>query len=222
MSPLEALLLDLDNTLIDRDAAFDRALGAWFPAADLPALRALDGRGRVPRDRFCRAVVGRWPGRWADAQAFWADFRPAVAEAVRPDPSITQAVAALSKRYRLAVVSNGGPGQRRKLARAGLAPPDLDAFEVVLISGEVGWDKPDPRVFRAALAALGVAPGAAMMVGDDPVRDIAGAAAMGIRTCQVLGPGEEASASAGLAIAGFSELPEALGIRSSTPSPKTS
>jgi putative hydrolase of the HAD superfamily len=180
---IEALLLDLDNTLVDRDAAFERAVSAWFPAADLPALRRLDARGRTPRADFCAQVVRRWPGRWEDGGALWEDLRPAIAGAVRPDPEVLDAMQRLAERYRMAVVSNGGgDNQRRKLARAGLA---RFRFEAVLISGEVGFAKPDPRIFRAALGALGLPPGAALMVGDDPERDIAGAAALGIQTLWV-------------------------------------
>ena len=45
----------------------------------------------------------------------------------------------------------------------------------------LGASKPDPAIFRAALAAAGCGPGDAAMVGDNPLRDIAGAQQAGLR-----------------------------------------
>ena len=85
---------------------------------------------------------------------------------------------ALQGRYRLAVLTNGAPAhQREKLHGSGLAT----YFEAVVVSGEVGVGKPDPRIFAAALAALAVAPSATVMVGDSIERDIVGAQAAGLR-----------------------------------------
>jgi putative hydrolase of the HAD superfamily len=50
----------------------------------------------------------------------------------------------------------------------------------------VGRRKPDPEIFQRALDALGVAPQEALFVGDTLASDIAGAAALGLRTCQAL------------------------------------
>jgi FMN phosphatase YigB (HAD superfamily) len=50
----------------------------------------------------------------------------------------------------------------------------------------VGRRKPDPEIFQRALEALGVAPPEALFVGDTLASDIAGAAALGLRTCQAL------------------------------------
>jgi ribonucleotide monophosphatase NagD (HAD superfamily) len=45
--------------------------------------------------------------------------------------------------------------------------------------------KPSPAVYRTACGLLGVAPGDAMMVGDDPESDLAPARAIGMATCLV-------------------------------------
>ena len=201
---LRALLLDLDNTLIDRDAAFERWMGARFPAAELPALRALDGRGQMPRSEFCGAVAAGWPV--GGAAAFWEAFRVGIAEAVAPAPEVDAALVMLRERYALAVVSNGGSdNQRRKMAQAGLV------FEAVFISGEVGFEKPDPRIFQAAMRELGVSAGEAMMVGDDWERDVVGAIGVGLRTCWVKPRGVAIhSPEPDLIIAHISELPDRL------------
>jgi putative hydrolase of the HAD superfamily len=53
-------------------------------------------------------------------------------------------------------------------------------FDVIVISGEYGFAKPDPRIFRLALERLGCAPQDAWHVGDSLASDVAGAAAAGI------------------------------------------
>ncbi|HEY5791190.1 MAG TPA: HAD family hydrolase [Gammaproteobacteria bacterium] len=58
-------------------------------------------------------------------------------------------------------------------------------FDFAITAAGVGAAKPDPRVFRAALDAAGVRPDQLVHVGDDPVRDVAAAAALGIRTVWV-------------------------------------
>ncbi len=53
-------------------------------------------------------------------------------------------------------------------------------LDVVVTSGEVGVDKPDPAIFRTALERAGAQPGEAMHVGDQPASDVEGAARAGI------------------------------------------
>ena len=57
-------------------------------------------------------------------------------------------------------------------------------FEAVLSSAVTGFEKPDPRAFALALASAGQ-PGAAWMIGDNPVADVGGAVAAGLRAILV-------------------------------------
>jgi putative hydrolase of the HAD superfamily len=85
----------------------------------------------------------------------------------------------------LGLVSNAfdPPGLlHRDLERFGIA----ERVDVALFSSEVGRRKPDPEIFRRALAALEVEPEEALFVGDTVATDIAGAAALGFATCQAL------------------------------------
>ncbi|PRP90779.1 (S)-2-haloacid dehalogenase 4A [Enhygromyxa salina] len=57
---------------------------------------------------------------------------------------------------------------------------EVHAFiDAILVSAEERLEKPDPRMFSRACARVGVAPGAAVHVGDDPDDDVAGAEAAG-------------------------------------------
>jgi putative hydrolase of the HAD superfamily len=89
---------------------------------------------------------------------------------------------ALSSGHRLGIVTNGPPDlQRTKISLSGLE----ELVEAVVISGEVGVGKPDQRIFRVALEALGVDAARAVMVGDNAQRDVAGARASGLRAIWV-------------------------------------
>lgn len=55
-------------------------------------------------------------------------------------------------------------------------------LEPILSSAAVGWGKPDPRIFGAVLRPWGVPPERVVMVGDSLAADVAGAAALGMRS----------------------------------------
>lgn len=74
--------------------------------------------------------------------------------------------------FRLAILTNGAPDlQHEKIDRSGLGP----YVDQIVISGEFGVGKPNPKIFRHVLESLGSSPEQAMMVGDSPPRDILGA-----------------------------------------------
>jgi putative hydrolase of the HAD superfamily len=86
---------------------------------------------------------------------------------------------------RLGLVSNAiDPPEllHRDLERLGVA----ERLDVAVFSSEVGWRKPHPAIFERALDVLGVAAGDALFVGDKLATDVAGAAALGMATCQAL------------------------------------
>lgn len=81
---------------------------------------------------------------------------------------------------RLAICSNWSwtPAALAILEGAGLR----DRLDALAISHDVGARKPRPEIFAAALEALGASPAEAIHVGDSLEADVAGAAALGIRT----------------------------------------
>jgi putative hydrolase of the HAD superfamily len=78
---------------------------------------------------------------------------------------------------RLAVVSNSNGSVARLLENLGLAR----WLDVIVDSGVVGVEKPDPRIFHHAAAALDVQPAEAVHVGDLYSVDVLGARAAGAR-----------------------------------------
>lgn len=205
------ICFDLDDTLVDREAAFARALailGDELPPVALDELRALDARGRGDRGALAAHLVERFPGL-GPQEALEDALQFAIVMAVRPRPEVSALVGRLAARYRLAVVSNGGARQREKLARAGLAAFFSEGR--VLVSSELGLEKPDPRIFARALAALGLEAGEVLHVGDDPARDVLGAQRAGLATCWLArGPYPPGLPAPGFAIRALAELPALL------------
>jgi len=96
----------------------------------------------------------------------------------RPLPGAVETLRTLKARgLKIGLVSNYDGRLHRVVAEVGLK----SYFDVVIASSETGWAKPSPRIYAAALAALGVEPGEALMVGDRPREDVAGATAAGLR-----------------------------------------
>jgi 2-haloalkanoic acid dehalogenase type II len=90
----------------------------------------------------------------------------------------------LKDNFRLAVCSNFSHSEtaHRVLRSAGLD----DLMDAILISDAVGIRKPAAKIFRDTLEALDVEPGELLHVGDSLGADVAGAAALGIRTAWVV------------------------------------
>ncbi len=80
--------------------------------------------------------------------------------------------------YPLGLITNGPTdAQWRKINKFDLS----EIFEVILISGQLGIAKPDPRIFDVALEGLRVAPEEAIMVGNSLEHDHMGAMNAGVR-----------------------------------------
>jgi 2-haloalkanoic acid dehalogenase type II len=75
---------------------------------------------------------------------------------------------------RLAIISDWQKGLAHFCEELGLAP----YFDAIVVSAEVGYEKPDPRVFEVAAARLGLPAGEILHVGDHLV-DVEGARAAG-------------------------------------------
>ena len=78
--------------------------------------------------------------------------------------------------YTLGIVSNFESWLTTLLERLGILP----LMSVVVISGEEGIEKPDPKIFRLALDRLDASPGRAVYVGDNPRIDVEAALALGM------------------------------------------
>jgi putative hydrolase of the HAD superfamily len=143
---------------MERAAGTDQARAAAY-------LEALFLLGGVPADRM--GEVRACLARMHQERHLWCS----VAE------GSAQSLARLRDAgLRLGVVSNSDGRVEEALEAAGLR----EYFDVVIDSARVGVEKPDPRIFRAALESLGVAPDEALYVGDLYEVDVVGARAAGM------------------------------------------
>ncbi|MFD5436609.1 HAD family hydrolase [Kitasatospora sp. NPDC127067] len=180
------VLMDLDDTLINRsdavtawaaDFSIDRNLSTEHAQTLTEALRE---RALPKTFEALRTVLGL-----ADSAAeLWDAYVVGLAAKVRCDPAVLARLDLLrAAGWSVGVLTNGATDiQRAKLTTAGI----LDHVDAVCISEEAGARKPEPEVFRTAAARCGfVLPADAWMVGDNPMTDIAGASAAGLRTVWV-------------------------------------
>jgi putative hydrolase of the HAD superfamily len=214
---IEIVFLDIGGVLYDDTVyarAWHRALrdaGATFTDEDFDEVYT---RARAEQSgSFRRKLTAAFlPG--ADlrelerlASRYWRYPPSALYDDVRP------CLSELRDRYRLGVIANQ-PGE----VRSALARDGLDAFfEVWGVSDELGVGKPDPALFELSVRTAGVAPAAAVMVGDRLDYDVRPAKAVGMRAVWMLrgeAPDEptlEQLAESDAAIRGLAELPGALG-----------
>jgi putative hydrolase of the HAD superfamily len=125
---------------------------------------------------FADHEVALTPDESDEAEAL---YRRAYDVARRPVPGVVPLIAALRERgLKLAVVTNGlAIKQREKLRLCELA----DAFDALVLGGDLGLLKPDPAIFHHALTALRLPPESAVVLGDSWKHDVVGAQNAGIR-----------------------------------------
>jgi putative hydrolase of the HAD superfamily len=173
--PAEALRAALAEYGVERGrdavAAAFRAEAAYYRPR---SLQGRDGPSLAElRARCVRVFLGHLDVN-LDARAFVPAFVDSISFRVA-DGAVEALEALRAAGLTLACVANWDISLHDHLERLGLCW----RFAAVLPSAEVGAEKPDPAIFRAALSRLGVEPGRALHIGDEDV-DRAGAAAAGV------------------------------------------
>jgi putative hydrolase of the HAD superfamily len=197
-----AVLFDLDDTIFDharatrvalaslRDA--EPAFGAWSldelerrhrVVLEVWHQEVLAGRATIDQARVARfgelIVAAGGPDARDRASTLAAAYRSVYATAWFTVPGAVALIEAIRERgIAVAIVTNNVlVEQQLKLERCGLT--SLRA--TLVTSEEVGQQKPDVRIFQAALDRLGVRSSESVMVGDAWATDIEGAMRSGIR-----------------------------------------
>jgi putative hydrolase of the HAD superfamily len=176
------LLLDLDNTVLDRAGPF-RAWGQRFlaeigaPPEDLDWLLDIDADGLTSRWDVADAIRDRYQLLVSSVDLVEA-LHDGVVENTRLDPLVACALRiAADSGWVPVIVSNGVVRQQEaKIKRTGLDRYVADW----IISEDVGVSKPNPRIFALAAQRARMRLQDAWVVGDSPEADIGGAATMGL------------------------------------------
>lgn len=199
---LQALLLDLDDTLVDHRGAADRGLRAWLTGLGL-AHSPAELEGHVERwfvlearhyERAQRRELTYTEQRRVRIRAFlpgwdladdeladdvFAGFLGCYQAAWRAfDDAATAIDRARRAGLPVGILTNGDQAiQTTKLQRTGLLRDDVPVFA----SSALPAAKPDPRAYLTACARLGVDPAATLMVGDSLRHDVVGALNAGLQ-----------------------------------------
>lgn len=187
MKPISAIAFDLDNTLVDRDKAFHRLLVDWFQVVIggsgylIDCVLELDYHGHGSRDDlFASLEKMNILGEEAEIRERFCDEFPRYFE---PNDLLNAMLQKfVDKGIKLAILANGGTDlQKGKTTNAGLTPFFKD--ELILISEQISFAKPDPIAFEILSHKLQCEPEEILFVGDHPVLDIRGASSAGFQTC---------------------------------------
>lgn len=176
------LLLDLDNTLLDRAGPF-RMWGQRFlaeigaPERDIDWLLSVDADGLTDRWDLADAIRERYRLRMSSIDLV-EELHDGVVEHTRLDPLVACALRiADDAGWVPVVVSNGTVRQQDTIIRR----TGLDRYIADwVISEEAGVSKPNPRIFALAAERARMRLRGAWVIGDSPEADIGGAAAVGL------------------------------------------
>lgn len=106
----------------------------------------------------------------------------------RIQPGAVDVLENLHRRFKLGIAANQTQAVHRFLKEAGV----LKFFDSNLVSSEIGYSKPDIRMFLKVLENLGSQPEESVMVGDRQDNDIVPAKLIGMKTVRILvGPHKE-------------------------------
>jgi FMN phosphatase YigB (HAD superfamily) len=198
---LETLFLDVGNTLISMDY---RWIAEELDARGIDADEARVHRAEAAsRPSLSRALAERTTSEGVSTFALYlglilgnlgltGDVSPLVSQLVpvfrgpgpeklwtRVLPGIPEALARLrALGIELVAVSNSDGSAEAVLERVGLRP----LLRAVFDSHEVGFEKPDPRIFFHALEKTGTSAGTTLHVGDLYGADVEGGRAAGLHT----------------------------------------
>lgn len=189
---IKAIFFDFDDTLDARDAAFRVGLSAflryYYPSLDEKELSSRQEEmfvyqrghyGQIIRYRdMMTHFLEKWPPEIpTDVPTAMKRMVGVFAAAGQPHPDVVDTLTALRQRgYLIGILTNGtARTQSLKIDHSGLRC----YADLVVLAGEEGVQKPDPRIFRLAAARLGVPPTACVFVGDHPLNDLEGARSAG-------------------------------------------
>lgn len=178
------LLVDLDNTLVNRAAAFNNWAGGFMrsrggSASDTSWLIAADRDGYEPRELLAQAIKERCDSDLAVEAIVQTLLYDHVAS-MTMDPSTPAALRhARESGWRIGVVTNGTAEQQTlKIRTVGLET----YVDAVIISETEGVKKPNAEIFHMAASRLGADMAGGWMIGDNPTADIVGGRMAGLKT----------------------------------------
>ncbi|EDX65558.1 MULTISPECIES: HAD family hydrolase [Bacillus] len=181
----KAMLFDLDDTLLNRDKAVDNLFlllleKCYEDVSDtvknnmLRKFKEYDKReyGMSDKTIVLESLFDEFPPKYRlprnYIQDFWNENFP---KCFSIDQNAIHFLNHIKKHFEVGIITNGSTQrQKAKIINTNLN----NYFDTIIISEEVGFSKPDKRIFELALNKLNVQPENTLFVGDDLEKDIAG------------------------------------------------
>jgi putative hydrolase of the HAD superfamily len=181
----QAILFDLDDTLLNRDEAVDNMflliLEKFYEDVKhiaqnemLKKFKEYDNRSYGYGDKTIvfESFFDEFPPKYRlpgiQIQDFWNHHFP---QCFSINQHTINIINRIKEHVKVAIITNGST-QRQK---AKIMNTHIDScFDIIIISEEVGLSKPDKRIFELALNKLNVQPETTLFVGDDIEKDIGG------------------------------------------------
>ncbi|WP_028579994.1 HAD family hydrolase [Desulfogranum japonicum] len=206
----QGIAIDADSLKKDYFARLQRQKklsGEQYPEFDAVALWREFLQEQLPKGakgRLGKTKLKNMPNFLAEM------YRAASMYRLQLYPGVTEVLTSLADQYRLAALSD---------AQSAWAMPELRAvglavfFESVIVSGDLGYRKPDPRIFSLASYQMQLPMEDILFVGNDMYRDIYGAQVSGMKTvffASNQGRTKYRDTEADYIIYSFAELPTAI------------
>lgn len=218
---IKAVLLDVDDTLLDFDLGAREAATEAFKEAGLTygddvhrAFTRINNdlwrsveKGLMTREELYKI---RWQtildslGIKADGEKLERSFHLHLRESAIPVDGALELVRYLYQRYTLCIASNAPYRQQTlRLKKAGL----YGYMKHIFVSEAIGFSKPSREFFEYCLKALSpLTPDEIMVIGDSLTADINGAAAFGLKSCYFNRCGTDVKSPADYTVAGLDEI----------------
>jgi len=179
------MLFDLDNTLLNRDMAVDKLFLMLVEKCYIDVDHSIkndmrqkfkeydkEDFGKNDKTKVLASLFDEFPPKYKmprhAIQDFWNHHFP---QCFSINQDTITIINSIKKQVKVGIITNGSV-ERQK---AKIFHTNLDhCFDTIIISDEVGWRKPDKRIFEFALNRLHVNPEDTLFVGDDLEKDIGG------------------------------------------------
>jgi len=200
---IDTVFFDLDGTLVFYEPDISDVIREFCMDLGQPLSAAADRHGRRTRHEYFIDPLIRDQLAGLSDKEFWHHFNRHLLKALGIKGDLDRLAAELTRRYQALDTSHFCPeSSHQTLAQLGARGYRLGLitnrnsaerlitlldelnlrsyFDLVLASGEVGAQKPDPGIFAAALERIDASPGSSVYVGDNYWADVVGAQRAGL------------------------------------------
>ena len=159
LDSITTIYFDLDNTLINRNAAFLTCMQEFFDE-NMPhhyfkneefEIEKVDQYGYTPREEFVEWFIQYYQPQGWNETSFWNYIHANISDFVLPIPTaLRDLLVSLQKQYKIGLLTNGSiSNQSRKIRKAQL--DTIFPAETIHISQQYNLSKPDVQLFELIL-----------------------------------------------------------------------